>query len=158
MLDALYPIFQEVLQNPMDYRRANGEEQLVAYTNSIEQEVLDTGITQSDTVVLEGHQTHESTNGQVSSNESILKIIEYHPVATRSQFANIKNHIASIESYPTDIKCHSTNIRGHSEITKDHAAMDSTTLATNSTTLAENNTRPRERKMRHQRVEKRKYN
>ncbi|CAO3656180.1 unnamed protein product [Mucor fragilis] len=180
-----YPIFQEIFQNSIGYRSVNDEEQLVAYTNSIEQDVLDTGITRSNTVVLEGHQVNESTNDQAPSNENNLQIIEYHPTTTRSQLASIESHIASNGSYLTD-KWRSTNIGGRSESTENHTAMDltaptmnatasamdattsvmntttsvmnTTTSVVNTTTLAENDTLRLKRKTRCQRAEKRTFN
>ncbi|KAK4513565.1 protein phosphatase 2A regulatory subunit cdc55 [Mucor velutinosus] len=126
-----YPIFQEIFQNSMGYRTANDQEQLLAYMHSSEQEVLDTAITESVTVVPESHQADASTTGQRLSNESSLRITTIHPLATKSQATDIKSHLASDENHLRNIECHSPSTGNYNESVENHAAMDSALSAVN---------------------------
>ncbi|GAN09319.1 hypothetical protein MAM1_0259c08844 [Mucor ambiguus] len=123
-----YPIFQEIFQRSSGYRTANDPEPLVSYTQTIEQEVLDTAITESGIVVPESHQTHASPKGQISSTESISRVTNIHLVATSDQAVSIENHLAST-GYQ------SPNIGDHNETIENYTTMNSI-LSTVKKTLA----------------------
>ncbi|KAL9545280.1 hypothetical protein MBANPS3_007224 [Mucor bainieri] len=119
------PIVQDVFQDPTTYGKSNCQKPLLEQTQSIEQEVLDTAVTESATTSPESHQAHKSMTGSRSRRaKRIVKTSRIHRVTTRSQASSIKSHTASTEYHPPSTGHHITS-------TENHTAMNSSTSAAN---------------------------
>lgn len=131
-LDVSYPIFQEIFQNSTRHRTGNDQEPLVAYTQPIEREVLDTAITESVTVVPESHQTDNLTIEHTPRVKSTSKATRVGPVTTRSQVSRNENHAASIDNHLEHVEYHSSPSTGeHKQRIENRATVNDTLSSVN---------------------------
>ncbi|CAO0793445.1 unnamed protein product [Mucor circinelloides] len=121
-----YSIFQEIFRNSVEYRTAIDKEQLMAYTNTIGQDVLDTDtdIAENVSFAPNDRQTLESLSSQQPSSKDNSRTVRKYSKTTRSQSASTENHTA------IDEDC-SANIETHIPINRDHSANIENTKASN---------------------------
>ncbi|KAL7315290.1 hypothetical protein PS15m_006756 [Mucor circinelloides] len=110
-----YSIFQEIFRNSVEYRTAIDQEQLMAYTNTIGQDVLDTDIAESVSFAPNDRQTLESMISQQPSSEDSSRTVQIYAKTTRSQSASTESHTTIADD------C-SANSGNHIPINKDHFA------------------------------------